>query len=294
MTDRALPLAGVPFAVKDQSALVGETLSRGSRAPAPVQEADEPLVARLRAAGAIPVGITNVPELMIFPWTATAANGITRNPWDPVAHARWAPRAARRLPWPPVWSRLPPRATAAARSGSRRPAAGCPGSRPSRGLVATDEGWLGMSVTGTLSRTVADTGLLLDLTHGAGATRPLSGSPGPPRPRLPRPLRIALSAQGAARRRSRPGRGRAARGARAHGPSCLSHSATTSANAIRRPSERRESEFLQLWTRGVYEDSLSISDRSLLERSTRQMAAIGRYAVPRWRRRSAAQRTRAA
>ena len=36
----------------------------------------------LRAAGAIPVGITNVPELTIFPWTASDANGITRNPWD--------------------------------------------------------------------------------------------------------------------------------------------------------------------------------------------------------------------
>ena len=54
------------------------------RAPA---AADAEAVRRLRAAGAIPVGITNVPELMIFPWTATAANGITRNPWHLDAHA---------------------------------------------------------------------------------------------------------------------------------------------------------------------------------------------------------------
>ena len=88
LTDLTLPLAGVPFAVKDQSALADESLTRGSRAPAPVCSQDAPVVARLRAAGAIPVGMTNVPELMIFPWTASAANGITRNPWDPARDAR--------------------------------------------------------------------------------------------------------------------------------------------------------------------------------------------------------------
>jgi amidase len=44
-------------------------------------------------------------------------------------------------------------------------------------------------------------------------------------------------------------------------------------------------EFLQTWLRGVYEESLKVPDRSLLERSTRQMATAGRYLVPSWRRR---------
>ncbi|MGZ4169422.1 MAG: amidase family protein, partial [Solirubrobacteraceae bacterium] len=39
-------------------------------------------------------------------------------------------------------------------------------------------------------------------------------------------------------------------------------------------------EFLQTWWRGVYQESLSVPDRSLLEPSTRQMAAFGRYLVP--------------
>ena len=79
------PLAGVPIAVKDDIAVAGQVATQGTRVrvgdpPAP---ADAEAIRRLRAAGAIPVGITNVPELMIFPWTASAANGITRNPWDP-------------------------------------------------------------------------------------------------------------------------------------------------------------------------------------------------------------------
>jgi amidase len=79
------PLAGVPIAVKDDLALGGQVATRGMRAvnwPGPAPADAEP-VRRLQAAGAIPIGITNAPELMIFPWTATAANGITRNPWDP-------------------------------------------------------------------------------------------------------------------------------------------------------------------------------------------------------------------
>jgi amidase len=39
-------------------------------------------------------------------------------------------------------------------------------------------------------------------------------------------------------------------------------------------------EFLQLWVRGIYEDTLTVPDRSMLEPSTRQMAAAGRYLVP--------------
>ena len=39
-------------------------------------------------------------------------------------------------------------------------------------------------------------------------------------------------------------------------------------------------EFFQTWVRGVYEESLTVPDRSMLEPSTRQMAALGRYLVP--------------
>ena len=116
------PLAGVPVAVKDDLAVAGQVATRGSRSVRPPAAADSEVVSRLRAAGAIPIGITNVPELMIFPWTATDANGITRNPWDPRA-PRAAPRGARRRRWRPGWCRRRPARMAPARSGSPRRAA---------------------------------------------------------------------------------------------------------------------------------------------------------------------------
>src|SRR5262249_40021275 len=70
------PLAGVPIAVKDDLAVAGQSTTRGSRSFGPPATADAEPVRRLRAAGAIPIGITNVPELMIFPWTITEANGV--------------------------------------------------------------------------------------------------------------------------------------------------------------------------------------------------------------------------
>ena len=77
------PLAGVPIAIKDDMPVAGPVDDPRVALIRPAAAADGEVVRRLRAAGAIPIGITNVPELMIFPWTATAANGVTRNPWDP-------------------------------------------------------------------------------------------------------------------------------------------------------------------------------------------------------------------
>ena len=81
MTEPSGPLAGVPIAIKDDQPLTGQVATRGSRAYGPPATQDAEPIRRLRAAGAIPIGITNTPELLIFPWTATQANGITRNPW---------------------------------------------------------------------------------------------------------------------------------------------------------------------------------------------------------------------
>jgi amidase len=135
------PLAGVPFAVKDETALRGQTATRGSRAAAAVAAEDATLVARLRAAGAIPIGITNVPELMIFPWTASAANGITRNPWDPSR----TPGGSSGGSAAAVAAGLAPLATAADGGGSIRiPAAATGSSGSSRravGWPATSAGW---------------------------------------------------------------------------------------------------------------------------------------------------------
>ncbi|MFD7708715.1 amidase family protein [Streptomyces sp. NPDC059786] len=60
-----LPLAGVPVAVKDNLAVRGESTRNGSAATPDEPAADDHVtVARLRAAGAVVVGLTNVPELV--------------------------------------------------------------------------------------------------------------------------------------------------------------------------------------------------------------------------------------
>src|SRR5437016_10024842 len=79
------PLAGVPFGVKDLEDCAGMPTSYGSllfKGRPPVG-ADSVHVARLRAAGAVPLGKTAAPEFGTTCYTSTKAWGTTRNPWDP-------------------------------------------------------------------------------------------------------------------------------------------------------------------------------------------------------------------
>jgi len=194
------PLAGVPIAVKDEHPVAGQACTRGSRSYGPPAREDSELIRRLRAAGAIPVGITNVPELMIFPWTATEANGVTRNPWDldrtPGGSSGGSAAA--------VAAGMVPAATAADGGGSIRiPAACCGlvGMKPTRGRVSLQpqsEGWLGLAVYGALARTVRDSALMLDAIHGslpsdAHAAPPFAGSYFEAAGTPPARLRIAIS-----------------------------------------------------------------------------------------------------
>ena len=77
-------LAGVPIALKDNIALRGATLSAGSRIlegyRAPY---DSHVVERLLAAGAVPLGRTNLDEFAMGASTENSAFGTSRNPWDP-------------------------------------------------------------------------------------------------------------------------------------------------------------------------------------------------------------------
>src|SRR5213595_415122 len=76
-----LPLAGVPVAVKENTAVAGLPTWYGSAgARAAVAEADHEVVRRLRGAGAVVVGTTRMPELGIF-GTTDDADAVTRNPW---------------------------------------------------------------------------------------------------------------------------------------------------------------------------------------------------------------------
>src|ERR1700761_6788204 len=76
------PLLGVPFAGKDDIDVAGEVTALGSNAHGGAATADAEVVRRLRAAGAVIIGKTNVPELCIWPFTESATFGVTRNPWD--------------------------------------------------------------------------------------------------------------------------------------------------------------------------------------------------------------------
>ncbi|HET6663852.1 MAG TPA: amidase family protein, partial [Acidimicrobiales bacterium] len=79
------PFAGVPIGVKDLEDCAGMPTSRGSLAYAargPVA-ADSIHVARLRAAGAVPVGKTAAPEFGTLNFTKSKVFGVARNPWNP-------------------------------------------------------------------------------------------------------------------------------------------------------------------------------------------------------------------
>ncbi|HUZ28468.1 MAG TPA: amidase family protein, partial [Solirubrobacteraceae bacterium] len=161
-------LAGVPIAIKDEMPVAGQVPTAGSRTYGPRATKDSEVVRRLRAAGAIPIGITNVPELTIWPWTASDANGITRNPWD----LSRTPGGSSGGSAAAVAAGMVPGATGSDGGGSIRiPAACCGlvGMKPTRGRVSVapaSEHWLGLTAYGPLARTVADSALLLDVMHG--------------------------------------------------------------------------------------------------------------------------------
>jgi amidase len=183
--DRAgLPLAGVPVAVKDVVPVAGEPMRVGSAAlPDAPQGEDHPVVARLRSAGAVVVGLTNLPELAIYPFTDSAF-GIARNPWDRRRTAGGSSGGSAAA----VAAALVPVAHGTDGLGSVRiPAAACGlfGIKPGSGVVPAQLGgddWHGLSENGVLATTVADAALTLGVMAGTGF--PLAE---PPR------LRIAVS-----------------------------------------------------------------------------------------------------
>ncbi|MFJ6369282.1 amidase [Streptomyces virginiae] len=78
------PLAGVPFTVKESTAIEGVPTTFGTaRFRHLVASADAPPVARLRAAGAVPIGHSNLPTLILAGMhTRSELYGDTVNPWD--------------------------------------------------------------------------------------------------------------------------------------------------------------------------------------------------------------------
>ncbi len=78
----ASPIDGVPATIKDIVWVKGQTIHYGSNSPPVTPQADAPAVARLRAAGAVLLGLTTTPE---FGWKAVTDSpfsGVTTNPWN--------------------------------------------------------------------------------------------------------------------------------------------------------------------------------------------------------------------
>jgi aspartyl-tRNA(Asn)/glutamyl-tRNA(Gln) amidotransferase subunit A len=162
------PLAGVPFGVKDLDDCAGMPTSHGSliyKDRGPVA-ADSIHVARLRAAGGVPIGKTAAPEFGTLSFTKTKAWGVTRNPWDPTR----TPGGSSGGSGAAVAAGMVPVATASDGGGSTRiPAAfsGLVGLKPSHGRIP-HPGPSGSqtAVHGMLTTTVADSARHLDVTAG--------------------------------------------------------------------------------------------------------------------------------
>jgi amidase len=163
------PLLGVPFAVKDNHDLTGEVTTHGTGAydHTPVKE-DAEIVRRLRAAGAIPIGKTHLPELAISGFTESATWGVTRNPWN----LDRSPAGSSGGSGAAVAAGLASFATASDGAGSiRYPAANCRifGLKPQRGrvsLMPDAEHWHGLSVAGVHTRSVRDQAAIFDVIAG--------------------------------------------------------------------------------------------------------------------------------
>src|SRR5947209_14908460 len=177
------PLLGVPVAIKDEIDLAGEITSYGTGAMVSKAAADADVVRRLRAAGAIIVGKTKMPELGLWPFTESVTWGITRNPWD----LERTPGGSSGGSAAAVAAGLVPAAMGADGAGSIRIPAACTGLfglKPHTGRVPRaphDQDGTHWICFGALTRTVADSQLMLEtLTHQRFGAEP-------------RPLRIGYS-----------------------------------------------------------------------------------------------------
>jgi amidase len=160
----------------------------------------------------------------------------------------------------------------------RIPAACCGlvGMKPTRGRVPADrEGWLGLSVYGGLARSVKDSALLLDVMSNSQQFAAAAEAAEPGR------LRIAVS------RRIPPGLiARLSADQRGAWEQTAELLTQLGHEVVERdpPYGMISLEFVQNWTRGIYEDSLNLPDRSQLERASRGLAELGRLVVSERRR----------
>lgn len=176
------PLHGLPFAFKDTHAVAGWRTTYGSTLFADhVPDRDELIVERIRRAGVVVIGKTNVPEFAAGSHTFNRVFGTTRNPVDPAYSAGGSSGGAAAA----LASGMVPLADGSDMGGSlRNPASFCGvvGLRPSLGRVPEwprENQWETTSVGGPLARNVGDLALLLSVIAGPDPRSPVAlGEPG--------------------------------------------------------------------------------------------------------------------
>jgi amidase len=176
------PLHGLPFAFKDTHAVAGWRTTYGSPLYADhVPDRDDLIVERVRAAGVVPIGKTNVPEFAAGSHTFNPIFGTTLNPIDPTRSAGGSSGGAACA----LATGMVPLADGSDMGGSlRNPASFCGvvGLRPSLGRVPewpVANLWETTSVGGPMARTVDDVALLLSVLAGPDPRSPQAlGDPG--------------------------------------------------------------------------------------------------------------------
>jgi amidase len=271
------PLLGVPIAVKDDTDLAGFTTCQGAD-PGPRRPAarDSEVVQRLRAAGAVIVGKTHVPELTIWPFTESMHHGATRNPW---ALDR-APGGSSGGSAAAVAAGVVGVAHGSDGAGSIRiPASWCAvvGLKPTRGLVPIapmPHDWYRMVHFGPLSRDVASAARFLDACAPAGDGQGYLDALAQPLP----PLRIAVSRRcppgslPALRQAERAAFERAAALLREAGHHVRELDPTVPVTAA--------AQVLARYLRGVHDTGRGVPPGSRLEPRTRGMVRLGGLVPP--------------
>jgi amidase len=275
------PLLGVPMAVKDTEDVAGERTAWGTALRGAPAQRDNALVARLRDAGAVIIGKTNLPELAIIGDTEGPAFGFTRNPWD----LDRSPGGSSGGSAAAVAAGLCAAATGSDGAGSIRIPASCcglVGLKPQRdriSLGALAGHWHGLSVAGFLTRTVEDTALLLDVASERRAQRPFVEAVRArvvPRPSRLGPVRIALSFRAAFRPSWVDGDVRASLHRLADSLRTLGHDVTRHDPSYGRAADAAVARYLN----GIAEDAKRFGPPERLQRRTRGVIRMGRL-VPR-------------
>ncbi len=268
-----LPLLGVPVAVKDDVDIAGQTTTYGTSAHGPAVTRDAEVVRRLREAGAVIIGKTAVPELMMLPITESVTYGATRNPWD----TSRTPGGSSGGSAAAVAAGLAAVALGSDGGGSIRiPSGWCGlfGLKPQRDRVSLaphDGAWCGLSVNGPIARSVIDAALFLDATTSVPG--PEGGFVAAAR-QHPGRLRIALSTKTPPPLIARCGKAQRA--------------AVDQAGALLRdlghhvvvrdpdyPSTAISAHYLPRYFRGIHDDAAGLPHPERLEARTRAMARIG-------------------